>query len=229
VNVDKGRAMDGCRGTVVPAFPPRAVRRSGIALFVDHCNADAAARALGFSIDYQKLVEVLRSNGRLVRAHYYAGLAEGDEYSPLKPVLDWLGYNGFKIVTKAPREVIDRLGRRRVTSSLNVELTIDALELAPRLARLVLLSGDGDLCPMVEAVQRSGVRVTIASTAKARPSILADALRRQADEFIELADLAGLVSRDRPALARRAASKRLLGAGEECGAGNQSSAGTESR
>jgi uncharacterized LabA/DUF88 family protein len=64
------------------------------------------------------------------------------------------------------------------------------MELADRADHLVLFSGDGDFRRLVEAIQRKGVRVTVVSTIRSSPPMVADELRRQADEFLELAEIA---------------------------------------
>ena len=173
--------------------PPASDERFG--LFIDGAALHAATRALGFNIDYRKLVEVFRARGRLIRAFYYAALLEEPEYSSLRPLLDWLDYNGFTLVTKPAKEFIDPQGRRRIKGNMDVELAIDVLEMATHLDHVVLCAGDGDFRRLVEAVQRRGVRVTIVSTCHAGPAPVADELRRQADTFLDLVDLAPVVAR----------------------------------
>ena len=166
-----------------------------IALFIDGANFYAAARALGFDIDYKRLLELFRERGRLVRALYYTALVEDQEYSPIRPLVDWLDYNGFTMVTKPTKEFTDSLGRRKIKGDMDIELAIDMLEMAPHLDHVILFSGDGDFRRLVEVVQRKGVRVSVVSTVKSNPSMIADELRRQADDFIELQDLAKEISR----------------------------------
>ena len=166
-----------------------------IALFVDGANLNAAARALGFSIDFKRLLECFGAEGRLVRAYYYTALFDEGEYSPLRPLFDWLDYNGFSLVTKRAKEFTDDFGNRRIKSNMDIELAVDAMEMAGKVDRIVLFSGDGDFRRLVEAVQREGVRVDVVSTLRSSPPMAADELRRQADEFIELADLAPEIAR----------------------------------
>ena len=166
-----------------------------IALFIDGANFYAAARALGFDIDYKRLLEFFRERGRLVRALYYTALVEDQEYSPIRPLVDWLDYNGFTMVTKPTKEFTDSLGRRKIKGDMDIELAIDMLEMAPHLDHVILFSGDGDFRRLVEVVQRKGVRVSVVSTVKSNPPMIADELRRQADDFIELQDLAKEISR----------------------------------
>ena len=166
-----------------------------IALFIDGANFYAAARSLGFDIDYKRLLEFFRERGRLVRALYYTALVEDQEYSPIRPLVDWLDYNGFTMVTKPTKEFTDSLGRRKIKGDMDIELAIDMLEMAPHLDHVVLFSGDGDFRRLVEVVQRKGVRVSVVSTVKSTPPMVADELRRQADDFIELQDLAKEISR----------------------------------
>jgi len=180
-----------------------------IALFIDGANLYAAARALGFDIDYKRLLEVFAKNGRLVRAFYYTALIEDQEYSPIRPLVDWLDYNGYSMVTKPTKEYTDASGRRKIKGNMDIELAIDMLEMADRLDHIVLFSGDGDFRKLVEAVQRRGVRVTVVSTVRSHPPMVADELRRQADVFLELQDLSGEIARahgDRPPRPSQAAS-----------------------
>lgn len=166
-----------------------------LALFIDGPNLHGAAKGLGFDIDFKRLLEEFRKRGLLTRACYYTTLVEDQEYSPLRPLIDWLDYNGFALKTKPAREFTDREGRKRWRGDMHVELAVDMMELSSRLDHIVLFSGDGDFAALVEAVQRRGVRVTVVSTMKSATPMAADELRRQADDFIDLADLADLIGR----------------------------------
>lgn len=166
-----------------------------VALFIDGSNLYAAARSLGFDIDYKRLLELFASKGRLIRAFYYTALVEDQEYSPIRPLVDWLDYNGYTMVTKPTKEFTDATGRRKIKGNMDIELAIDVMEMAEHLDHIVLFSGDGDFRRLVEAVQRKGVRVTVVSTVRSQPPMVADELRRQADAFIELKDLEGIVAR----------------------------------
>jgi uncharacterized LabA/DUF88 family protein len=166
-----------------------------IALFIDGANLYAAARALGFDIDYKRLLELFAEKGRLIRAFYYTALIEDQEYSPIRPLVDWLDYNGYTMVTKPTKEYTDATGRRKLKGNMDIELAIDVMEMAQYLDHIVLFSGDGDFRRLVEAVQRKGVRVTVVSTTRSTPPMVADELRRQADNFVELQDLASSIMR----------------------------------
>src|SRR5579863_2660251 len=168
-----------------------------IALFIDGANLYAAARGLGFDIDYKRLLEMFAAKGRLIRAFYYTAVIEDQEYSPLRPLVDWLDYNGYTMVTKPTKEYTDAMGRRKIKGNMDIELAIDMLEMAQYLDHAVLFSGDGDFRRLVEAVQRRGVRVSVVSTLRSQPPMVADDLRRQADRFIDLLDLAPQVMRVR--------------------------------
>jgi uncharacterized LabA/DUF88 family protein len=170
-----------------------------IALFIEGANLYSAAKALNIDIDYKKLLDEFRKRGILVRAYYYTAIIDDQEYSPIRPLVDWLDYNGFSLVTKSAREYTDAQGRRRVKGDMDVELTCDVLELSDKLDHIVLFSGDGDFRRLVEAVQRKGVRVTVVSTLKTPAPMISDDLRRQADTFIDLSDLASIVGRPRAA------------------------------
>ncbi|WP_293338836.1 NYN domain-containing protein [Parvibaculum sp.] len=173
-----------------------------IALFIDGANLYSAARGLGFDIDYKRLLNHFRGKGTLIRAFYYTALVEDQEYSPLRPLIDWLDYNGYAVVTKPAKEFTDATGRRRIKGNMDIELAIDALEIADKLDHMVLFSGDGDFRRLVDAVQRRGKRVTVVSTMRSQPPMIADELRRQADQFVELETLRDIVGRshsERPA------------------------------
>ena len=170
-------------------------RDDRLALFIDGSNLYSAARALGFDIDYKKLLSEFASRGKLVRAFYYTALLENEEYSPIRPLVDWLDYNGYTVITKPMKEFTDASGRRKVKGNMDIELAIDAMEMAPHVDHLVIFSGDGDFRSLTEALQRKGKRVSIVSTIRSQPPMIADELRRQADAFIELDDLSDVIGR----------------------------------
>jgi len=157
-----------------------------LALFIDGANLHAATKLLEFEIDFKLFHEEFSKYGKLLRAYYYTALMENDEHSGIKPLVDWLSYNGFTMVTKPAKEFIDSQGSRKIKGNMDIELTVDAMELAPHVDHIILFSGDGDFRSMVESVQRQGVRVTVVSTTRSQPPMIADELRRQCDNFIEL-------------------------------------------
>jgi len=167
-----------------------------IALFIDGANLHRTAKTLGFDIDYKGLLKEFRSRGTLLRAFYYTVLIEDQEFSSIRPLIDWLDYNGYTVVTKATKEFIDASGRRKVKGNMDVELAVDAMELAERIDQMVLFSGDGDFRSLVEAVQRRGVHVTVVSTISSQPPMIADDLRREADVFTDLMELKSKIGRD---------------------------------
>ena len=165
------------------------------ALFIDGSNLYATARALEFDIDYKSLLRYFGGETQLLRATYYTALIEDQEYSPIKPLVDWLDYNGYSIVTKAAKEFTDSQGRRKTKGSMDIEMAVDMMELSDKLDHIILFSGDGDFRALVESLQRRGVRVSVVSTIKSQPPMISDDLRRQADQFIEITDLRGKISR----------------------------------
>lgn len=166
------------------------------ALFIDGANLYATAKSLGFDIDYKKLLKEFQSRGYLLRAFYYTAIIEDQEYSSIRPLIDWLDYNGYAVVTKATKEFVDQTGRRKVKGNMDIELAVDAMETAANVDHIVLFSGDGDFTRLVEAVQRKGVRVTVVSTVTTQPPMVADELRRQADVFVDLMSLQSKIGRD---------------------------------
>ena len=166
-------------------------------LFIDGANLYSAARLLGFDIDYKKLLQSLSGHGRLVRTYYYTAIMENQDYSPIRPLVDWLDYNGYTVITKPAKEFIGDEGKRRIKGDMDVEIAVDMLELSERLDHVVLFSGDGDFRHLVEAVQRKNTRVTVVSTVQSNPPMAADEIRRQADFFVELNDLADCITKKR--------------------------------
>ena len=167
-----------------------------IALFIDGANLYATAKSLGFDIDYKRLLREFQSRGYLLRAFYYTAVIEDQEYSSIRPLIDWLDYNGYSVVTKATKEFVDQTGRRKVKGNMDIELAVDAMEIAGTIDHMVLFSGDGDFRSLVEAVQRRGVRVTVVSTVSTQPPMVADELRRQADVFLDIVELQTKIGRD---------------------------------
>lgn len=166
------------------------------ALFIDGANLYQTAKVLGFDIDYRRLLAEFQHPGTLLRAFYYTAIVEDQEFSSIRPLLDWLEYNGFNVVTKATKEFLDANGRRKLKGNISIELAVDAMELANSAKEIVLFSGDGDFRSLVEAMQRGGVRVTVVSTIASQPPMIADELRRQADVFIDLRELQPRIGRD---------------------------------
>lgn len=173
------------------------------ALFIDGSNLYATTKALGFDIDYKRLLKEFQSRGNVLRAFYYTALAESQEYVSLRPLIDWLDYNGYSVVTKPVKEFTDSMGNRKLKGNMDLELAVDMMELADRVDHIVLFSGDGDFRTVVEAVQRKGVSVTVVSTIETRPAMIADELRRQADAFIDLSDLISKIARETPRVPRQ--------------------------
>jgi uncharacterized LabA/DUF88 family protein len=168
-----------------------------IALFIDGANLYSAAKGLNIDLDFKKLLEEFQKRGILIRAYYYTAIVENEDYSPIRPLVDWLDYNGFTVVTKPAKTYTDAQGRQRHRGDMDVDLAVDMMEMAGHADHIVLFSGDGDFRRLVEAVQRRGVRVTVVSTTKSQPPMASDELRRQADAYVDLADLASIIARPR--------------------------------
>lgn len=169
--------------------------REKIALFIDGANLYATSKAVGIDIDYRKLLTEFSSRAYMLRANYYTALVEDQEYSSIRPLIDWLDYNGYTVVTKPAKEFTDATGRRKIKGNMDIELAVDALELSPFYDHLVLFSGDCDFTALVAALQRKGKRVTVVSTMSTSTPMIADDLRRQADFFLDVMDLAKTVGR----------------------------------
>ncbi|MCO5159792.1 MAG: NYN domain-containing protein [Mesorhizobium sp.] len=170
--------------------------REKIALFIDGANLYATSRSLGFDIDYRKLLAYFQKKSYLLRANYYTAIIEDQEYSSIRPLIDWLDYNGYKVVTKPAKEFTDATGRRKIKGNMDIEPAIDALELTEFVDHYVIFSGDGDFRSLVEALQRRGRKVTVVSTMASQPPMIADDLRRQADHFVDLMTLRAEIGRE---------------------------------
>ncbi len=189
--------------------------REKIALFIDGANLYATAKSLGFDIDYKRLLQEFESKGYLLRAYYYTALAEEQEYSSIRPLIDWLDYNGYTVVTKPTKEFVDASGRRKVKGNMDIELAVHVMEMADSVDHFVLFSGDGDFRSLVEAVQRKGRKVTVVSTLSTQPPMIADELRRQADHFIELSSMKAKIGRDPGERVQRQAERAQASTFEE--------------
>lgn len=170
-------------------------RHGKIALFIDGANTHATAKALGFDVDFKRLLLEFQSWGVLVRAFFYTTVLEENEFSTVRPLLDWLDYNGFAVTTKPTKEFVDASRHRTFKGNMDIELAVDAMELADHVDQIVLFSGDGSFRSLVEALQRRGVRVTVVSSIAIQPPMIASELRRQADAFVDLRDLKSKVGR----------------------------------
>jgi uncharacterized LabA/DUF88 family protein len=170
-------------------------RHGKIALFIDGANLHATGNALGFEIDFKRLLVEFQSRGTLVRAFFYTRVFESAAFSTIRPLLDWLDYNGYTLVTKVTKEFVDASGHHKIKGNIDIELAVDAMELADRVDQVVLFSGDGTFRTLVEALQRRGVRVTVVSSLASNPPMIASELRRQADAFEDLRDLEDRIGR----------------------------------
>jgi len=168
-----------------------------IVVLIDGINLTSTMKSLGFDIDYKKLLALFRSKGRLIRALFYTTVFDQDDYSSVRPLVDWLEYNGYTLVTKPAKEFVDATGRRRLRGNMNVEIAVDAMRLASSADHIVLFTGEGNFRSLVATLQDLGVRVTVISTLQTRPAMVADELRRQADQFVDLAELESMIGRIR--------------------------------
>lgn len=175
-----------------------------IAIFIDGPNLHATGKALGFDVDYKALRREFMNRGKLIRAYYYTALLESEDYSPVRPLVDWLHYNGFCVKTKRAKEYTDSQGRHKVKGNMDIDLAVDALAMASTIDHIILFSGNGDFRPLVESLQRQGVRVSVVSTMASQPQMISDDLRRQADNFIDLHDLKDVLGKE-PARAQEVA------------------------
>lgn len=168
-----------------------------VMVFIDGSNLYAAIRSLGFEFDYRKLLSFFRKRSKLLRAYYYTALGDEQDYSPIRPLVDWLAYNGYAVITKPTKEYIDPVsGYKRTKGNMDIEIAVGMLQMAPYYDHAVLFSGDGDFRSVVQAAQDMGKQVTVVSTLKTQPPMIADELRRQADIFLELDEIKDELVRD---------------------------------
>jgi uncharacterized LabA/DUF88 family protein len=166
-----------------------------LAVFIDGANLTSTSKALGFDVDFKRLLAELNSRGALLRAYFYTTVSVTDDFNSVRPLLDWLEYNGFTVRTRPLREHDDGEGRRRLKRNIAIDLAIDALEVAAHVDHIYLFCGDADFRSLVQALQKRGVFVTVVSTLSKPAPLVADELRRQADAFLELNDLRSLIAR----------------------------------
>lgn len=155
------------------------------ALLIDGANAYETQRVLGYQIDWQKTIKFFKPQ----QALYFTALPEKDINKPnnLFKMIDHISYNGYVLVTK-PVKYFDNNGVTTPKGNMDVEMAVHTLKAARWANHIVLFTGDGDFRMAVEDVQSQGVKVTVVSSCITRPSMVADELRRQANEFIDLLD-----------------------------------------
>lgn len=172
--------------------------RERVAVFIDGSELRATMTGMDIDVDFKKLRDYFQQSCQLVRAVFYFIERDADDAS-LHPLSDWLDYNGYTTVAcSGLDDGGDQTVRRRNKNFLNVRLTVDALEISPAVDHIVIFSGDSVLGPLVDALKWRGRRVSIISTLLLKPPMVADDLRRRADQFIDLADIAPALARPAP-------------------------------
>jgi uncharacterized LabA/DUF88 family protein len=164
------------------------------ALFIDGVDTISACRALGFNIDFKKLLGLFIAKTRLLRATYYTLAGDEPDDTTTRSLIDWLAYNGYAVVSKPERAIGSGGIRRGTANSIAVDIAVDAIRLSADLDHAVLFSGQGDFRYLLASLQKGGCRVSVVSSRKAAECAVSDDLRRQADQFIELADLQNEIS-----------------------------------
>lgn len=160
-----------------------------LAVFIDGANLHSSTRSLQYELDYKTLRRYFAERSKLMRIFYYTAVLDQEEHMPIRPLLDWLEYNGFSVVTKRAKQYTDSFGAVKTKGNMDIELAIDAMEQAANIDHAVIFSGDGDFCRLIESLQRQGTRVTVMSTLEGEGRMVADELRRQADFFVDLKDM----------------------------------------
>lgn len=164
-------------------------------MLIDGPSIYQICRSLDVEIDYQALRSIFADAGYLVQARYYTTILNDQLYSPLRPLIDWLSYNGFIVVTRTMKAGQDSEQCRRLDHGIVVALAVDAIEISSRLDHVILFTGNGDFLRLVQLLQRRTVRTTVVGTVNGPSSMSSDELRRQADTFVDLRALVPFVGR----------------------------------
>jgi uncharacterized LabA/DUF88 family protein len=170
-----------------------------VSVYIDGPNLYATSRALGVNLDYKKLLKNFKEAANLIRLNYFTAVFENSvEYNSIRPLLDWLDYNGYMVHEKPAKEFTDSAGRRKVRGNVAIDMSVHMMESASHLDHIFLFSGDGDFLSTVFALQRMGVRVTVISTllSPGDNPMVSDELRRAADQFIDLNSILSVVGQD---------------------------------
>jgi len=168
-------------------------KNEALAIIIDGASIHSASQSVDLQIDWHTFLTEFQNRGHLIRAIYATPIFEDEgEHNPLRPLIDWLDYNGFTTITRTARKEADDNGRFRIKNgNIHVDVTLAAIRLAKKADHIVLFSGDGSYEPLVKELKRMNVRVSVCCAKKSA----ADGLRRNADEFIDLEDIRGLVGR----------------------------------
>lgn len=179
-------------------IPPLFYQDEPTALLIDGKNFYSTACALDITVDWKLLHQEISRQCRLMQALYFTTLPKGeDEHDHIaaKPTLDWMEYNGWTVCTKPGRAFVDHDGRRKIKGNTDVELAVAAMKLTPHVGHIVLCTGKADYVPLVAYLQETGTRVTVLSSKAVSPPMIADDLRRKADDFIDLDDMRTTICR----------------------------------
>ena len=159
-------------------------------IFIDGRSLFHTARKLDFEVDLSKFSQYFASKFQLVRCSYYTPVSE--ERTPLHNILDWLSYNGFTVSTRV-------FSPDNHPPSISSLMSVDIIEQTLgngyagdepyALQHVVIVSGDGDYCPVVKFLKSRSIRVSVMSSLETEPLSISEELRRLADNFIELDDL----------------------------------------
>ncbi len=155
------------------------------AIIIDGPNAKASANAAGFQVDYKKLLDFYSQEFDVFRAMYFTALPPRAVEAPIHKLTDWLGYNGYNVISKETKEYEQLDGSVKTKGNMDVEITVHTLELSKHVHELIFFTGDGDFRFLLETVQRSGLRATVI----AARGVVSDDLRKQADRYVDLADM----------------------------------------
>ena len=170
--------------------------RANVMLFFDGANTQMAAKALSFEIDYKKLRDGFAERCNVLRSYYFqATPPDGYEnYAYVKPLTDFLSYNNYHLITKPFRQFKDADGVVRGKGNMDIEIAIQMMKSMNKADYLFLFSGDGDFKPLLEECQLNGhAQIVVVSTLHSEPPVVSDELRKQADHYIDWANLEPVV------------------------------------
>ena len=174
------------------------MKQKARAVFIDGSNLYESAKSLGFDTDYKKLLAVLNDEKDLMRAYFFTALPPKEVESPLRGAVDYMQFNGYDVITKETREYTDTVtGKVKVKGNMDMEIGVYAMRMAERVTDIVLFSGDGDFRILVEELKMKGCFVTVVSTIQGSTPMCSELLRREADQFVDLADMRDAIKHDR--------------------------------
>lgn len=148
-----------------------------VGIFIDAQNLYHSGRNLYHSkVNFGAIVKEALDGRKLVRAVAYVIATETGEETGFFEALEKMG-----IETKVKDLQVFSSGAKK--ADWDVGMAIDAVKLSPKLDAVILITGDGDFCPLVEYLQMNqGCQVEVVSFGKSTSSKLIET----SDHFMDL-------------------------------------------